>query len=242
MRLALIVSMLALGSVAVLDATGRSVRWARHAQARRAGLPAHSVRRGGAAGGPSNGSTSKDRDEEAAQPTPTQQQQHDGKSADADAAACCHISATAAAAAAAAAKAKATPAAASSSGEEQPVQAAIAPATALAAPRSGLAWQQQASFLQQGSSRVRQGGGAWGGGTPGFLPGDHPPPRPELALRRGLSRRVRDASGTRPRLVRYGALALVTVSFSSAYCCQIVAPGYVDPSIGGRAGGRAVCL
>ncbi|EFN51960.1 hypothetical protein CHLNCDRAFT_139635 [Chlorella variabilis] len=62
-------------------------------------------------------------------------------------------------------------------------------------------------------------------------PGQPLPPRPELALQRGLSRRVRDLGEGRPQLVYWGALAVTTVSFAAAYTCQIIAPGFVDPAL-----------
>lgn len=94
-------------------------------------------------------------------------------------------------------------------------------------PSYALARQQQASFVRAGSSFTMQ-------------PGDPLPPRPELALARGLSRRVRGMSAGRPRLVRGAALALITVSFSAAYLCQVAAPGVRAPT-GARGGdcGRA---
>ena len=66
-------------------------------------------------------------------------------------------------------------------------------------------------------------------------PGQPLPPRPELALQRGLSRRVRDLGEGRPQLVYWGALAVTTVSFAAAYTCQIIAPGFVDPALGAPA-------
>lgn len=98
-------------------------------------------------------------------------------------------------------------------------------------PEYALARQQQASFVRAGSSFA-------------VRPGDAPPPRPELALARGLSRRVRGLSAGRPRLVRWAALAVITVSFSTAYLCQVTAPGALPacPRLdsSGR-GGAAAC-
>lgn len=63
-------------------------------------------------------------------------------------------------------------------------------------------------------------------------PGQPLPPRPELALQRGLSRRVRDLGEGRPQLVYWGALAVTTVSTAAAGTFQIIAPGFVDPALG----------
>ncbi|KAL4420784.1 hypothetical protein ABPG75_010440 [Micractinium tetrahymenae] len=58
-----------------------------------------------------------------------------------------------------------------------------------------------------------------------------PPPRPELALQRGLSSRVRDLQHGQPRLVRLAALSVITLTFATAYLCQVIAPGFVDPAM-----------
>ena len=63
-------------------------------------------------------------------------------------------------------------------------------------------------------------------------PGAPLQPRPEMVLARGLSRRVRKVAEGRPRLVRAGALALITVSFSTASISQVIAPGFIDPALG----------
>ena len=55
----------------------------------------------------------------------------------------------------------------------------------------------------------------------------HTPPPPPCPCSR-----VRDLQCGRPRAVRLGALALITVTFATAYLCQVVAPGFVDPALG----------
>jgi hypothetical protein len=62
--------------------------------------------------------------------------------------------------------------------------------------------------------------------------GQPPPLRPEVQLKRGLSRRVRDLGTRSPRLVYHGALCITTVTFSVAFLCQVVAPGFVDAALG----------
>lgn len=71
-------------------------------------------------------------------------------------------------------------------------------------------------------------------------PQRHPQPqpasssvRPPLPLLRGLSRRVDDWQRERPRLHRRLALAAITLSFMGCCSLQILAPGFVDVSIGG---------
>lgn len=63
-------------------------------------------------------------------------------------------------------------------------------------------------------------------------PGEAMPLRPEVPLARGLSRRVREAGRSRPRLVYYSALSATTLTFSIAFLCQVVAPGFVDAALG----------
>jgi hypothetical protein len=63
-------------------------------------------------------------------------------------------------------------------------------------------------------------------------PGEAMPLRPEVPLARGLSRRVREAGRSRPRLVYYSALSATTLTFSVAFLCQVVAPGFVDAALG----------
>lgn len=264
MRLAVIVSLMALGSVATVDCAGRALRWGQRARQRqRHGLPilapnskvrqaeqrlvSNSSSKG--AGGSACGKSQQAGLDQ-------QQTAADGKQAAVVAAApsCCRISADgsrppcqcpAAEAATQAGEADAVPPAAldgmpaahaGSSSDEEAAAPAGQQAAAGAAPSTtggaaalhparrslALAQQQAASFLRQGSLRDP-------------LPGGEPPPRPELALARGLSRRVRDLEHGRPRLVRLAALSVITSSFSAAYCCQIVAPGFVDPSLGEQA-------
>ena len=61
--------------------------------------------------------------------------------------------------------------------------------------------------------------------------GPLPPPRPDLAVSRGLSRRVRDYGERKPRAVRAAALATLTATFAIACGSQISAPGFVDASL-----------
>ncbi|KAL4857549.1 hypothetical protein ACK3TF_002404 [Chlorella vulgaris] len=61
--------------------------------------------------------------------------------------------------------------------------------------------------------------------------GQPPPLRPDVQLKRGLSRRVRDLGTRSPRLVYHGALCITTVTFSVAFLCQVVAPGFVDAAL-----------
>lgn len=69
-------------------------------------------------------------------------------------------------------------------------------------------------------------------------PGDAlPPPRPDIALQRGLSSRVRSLQQGRPRLARLAALSAITLTFATAYLCQVIAPGFVDPAMSEREGG-----
>lgn len=55
---------------------------------------------------------------------------------------------------------------------------------------------------------------------------------PEVFLRRGLSGRFRTLEGSKPRLVRLGALAALSGSYAVGSSSQIVASGLVDASIG----------
>lgn len=238
LRLALLVSMLGLASVCAIDLSGRGSHWAGQKRTRRRGLPA--------AQQPSKQQQQQQQCEQHFEAADgSQKSLGDSSAAQAaleggTAAAPALASADSfgsgeegIAAAAAAALADRAAAADGSNGSrdkeaaQQPAavtEAAAAP-TAVAAAAPGqpvpsyyLAQQQAASFVRSGSSV-------------GYLPGDPLPPRPELALMRGLSRRVRSLSAGRPRLVRLGFLSLITVSFASACLCQIVAPGFIDPSI-----------
>lgn len=48
----------------------------------------------------------------------------------------------------------------------------------------------------------------------------------------GVSKRIAQLHAARPRLVSVGALAAITCANSGAFICQMVAPGFVDPSLG----------
>ena len=264
MRLAVIVSLMALGSVTVLDGTTRGLRWARRAQQRRRhGLPVLSpssktgkARQHGSCK-EANGSTC-DAEEGLAGWMQADEEKPGAAAAAAAGPAgpaaphnCCRISADgsqpascvavpvtegtedAAAAAAAAAAAESAirldDGVAVQQGSQQSEGESGRPATAAETPRTAgrsfaLAQQQAASFARPGNAAAGE-------------PIPDPPPRPELALARGLSRRVRDLSTGRPRLVRLAALTVITSSFSAAYCCQIAAPGFVDPSLGEQRAG-----
>ncbi|KAI7839517.1 hypothetical protein COHA_006784 [Chlorella ohadii] len=233
---------MALGSVTVLDGTSRGLRWAQRAQQRRRhGLPvlapsskARKAKQHSGSSKQADGSScgAEDGDAGLAEAKPA-------AGAAAAESNCCRISADgsrlaaadsteAAAAAAAVEKAAAhhDEAIATQQGSQPPHgangsldgRASTAPPPRPAGRSFALAQQQAASFVRPGSQA----------GDDALA---EPPPRPELALARGLSRRVRDLSTGRPRLVRLAALTVITSSFSAAYCCQIAAPGFVDPSL-----------
>lgn len=239
----MIVSLMALGSVTVLDGTSRGLRWAQRAQQRRRhGLPvlapsskARKAKQHSGSSKQADGSScgAEDGDAGLAEAKPA-------AGAAAAESNCCRISADgsrlaaadsteAAAAAAAVEKAAAhhDEAIATQQGSQPPHgangsldgRASTAPPPRPAGRSFAMAQQQAASFVRPGSQA----------GDDALA---EPPPRPELALARGLSRRVRDLSTGRPRLVRLAALTVITSSFSAAYCCQIAAPGFVDPSLG----------
>ena len=96
---------------------------------------------------------------------------------------------------------------------------------------------QQQTQRSSSCSRSPPSGGqtAFGSGAPGPLCS------PAQTLAQGLSRRVRDVAQGRPRLVRAGALAFITVSFSTAAISQVIAPGFIDPALGEETPLAAAC-
>ena len=244
MRLAVIVSLMALGSVTCLDCGTRGLRWAQRAQQRRRhGLPilapsstSRQPRQRSSPGSKeAKGSRLVERRWEAELRLAAEEKPAAGAAAALN---CCRISADGSqlAGRCPGAEETGTAAAALQGGDVDPTAAvqqseaasgcpassaapvAPAPAPQHASRSFALAQQQAASFVRPGSQAAE-------------VAADDPPPRPELALARGLSRRVRDLSRGRPRLVRLAALAVITSSFSAAFCCQIAAPGFVDPSL-----------
>lgn len=247
LRSALMVSLLALASVALVDASSRAVGWLllrlqrhwRQSSARRqqaGGLPTH--RAAGcqrqAEGGSSRSSGSSSNAKRAAAQAAALETAGAPNSGAQPGASCAAGTQNGAASRPGA---QSSPPACNDSAHGLPADPDL-PRSPQQQQQQGLAQQPRPTGLEPTASAPF---GRWDSVTV-RQPGDAlPPPRPDIALRRGLSSRVRGLQQGRPRLVRLAALAAITLTFATAYLCQVIAPGFVDPAMSERQGRAEAC-